>query len=75
MSTPLLKVKDLKKSYGDHQVLNGISYEIPEGKIVGLLGPNGCGKTSMIKSIVGLINDYEGEILIDGEHQGVHTKE
>ena len=48
MSTPLLKVKDLKKSYGDHQVLNGISYEIPEGKIVGLLGPNGCGKTSMI---------------------------
>ncbi len=75
MSTPLLKVKDLKKSYGDHQVLNGISYEIPEGKIVGLLGPNGCGKTSMIKSIVGLINDYEGEILIDGEHPGVHTKE
>lgn len=75
MSTPLLRVKDLKKSYGDHQVLNGISYEIPEGKIVGLLGPNGCGKTSMIKSIVGLINDYEGEILIDGEHPGVHTKE
>ena len=75
MSTPLLKVKDLKKSYGDHQVLNGISYEIPEGKIVGLLGPNGCGKTSMIKSIVGLINDYEGEILIDGEHPGVQTKE
>lgn len=75
MSTPLLKVKDLKKSYGDHQVLNGISYEIPEGKIVGLLGPNGCGKTSMIKSIVGLINDYEGEILIDGEHPDVHTKE
>lgn len=75
MSTPLLKVKDLKKSYGDHQVLNGISYEIPEGKIVGLLGPNGCGKTSMIKSIVGLINDYEGEILIDGQHPGVYTKE
>lgn len=75
MSTPLLKVKDLKKSYGDHQVLNGISYEIPEGKIVGLLGPNGCGKTSMIKSIVGLINDYEGEILIDGKHPGVYTKE
>lgn len=75
MSEPLLKVKNLKKSYGDHQVLNGISYEIPEGKIVGLLGPNGCGKTSMIKSIVGLINDYEGEILIDGEHPGVYTKE
>lgn len=75
MSTALLKVKNLQKSYGDHQVLKGVSYEIPEGKIVGLLGPNGCGKTSMIKSIVGLINDYEGEILIDGQHPGVYTKE
>ena len=75
MSNILLQVKDLKKSYGDHQVLKGLNYEIEEGKIVGLLGPNGCGKTSMIKSIVGLINDYQGEILIDGQKPGVYTKE
>lgn len=75
MSNTLLEIRDLKKSYGDHQVLNGISFDIKEGKIVGLLGPNGCGKTSMIKSIVGLINDYEGEIIIDGQHPGVYTKE
>ena len=74
MGNALLQVKDLKKSYGDHQVLNGINFKINPGMIVGLLGPNGCGKTSMIKSIVGLINDYEGEILIEGNHPGVESK-
>lgn len=74
MSETLLKVRDLKKSYGDHAVLKGVSYDIEQGKIVGLLGPNGCGKTSMIKSIVGLINDYEGKILINGKAPGVESK-
>ena len=74
MSETLLKVRDLKKSYGDHAVLKGVSYDIEQGKIVGLLGPNGCGKTSMIKSIVGLINDYEGQILINGKAPGVDSK-
>lgn len=70
----LLKVKDLRKSYGDYPVLKGVSYEIPRGKIIGLLGPNGCGKTSMIKSIVGLINDYDGTILVNGQKPGVESK-
>jgi ABC-2 type transport system ATP-binding protein len=74
MSETLLKVRDLKKSYGDHAVLKGVSYDIEQGKIVGLLGPNGCGKTSMIKSIVGLINDYEGKILVNGKEPGVESK-
>ncbi len=74
MGNTLLQVKDLKKSYGDQQVLNGISFKINPGMIVGLLGPNGCGKTSMIKSIVGLINDYEGDILIEGKKPGVESK-
>ena len=74
MSETLLKVRDLKKSYGDHAVLKGVSYDIEQGKIVGLLGPNGCGKTSMIKAIVGLINDYEGKILINGKEPGVESK-
>ncbi len=75
MSNSILQVKDLKKSYGDHVVLKGLTYNIGSGMIIGLLGPNGCGKTSMIKSIVGLINDYSGEILIDGQKPGVYTKE
>ena len=74
MSETLLKVRNLKKSYGKHQVLNGVSFDVPAGKIVGLLGPNGCGKTSMIKSIVGLINDYEGTIAINGKAPGVESK-
>lgn len=74
MSETLLKVRNLKKSYGSNQVLNGVSFDVPAGKIVGLLGPNGCGKTSMIKSIVGLINDYEGKILINGKAPGVESK-
>lgn len=74
MSETLLKVRDLKKSYGDHAVLKGVSYDVPQGKIVGLLGPNGCGKTSMIKAIVGLINDYEGKILVNGKAPGVESK-
>ena len=74
MSETLLKVRDLKKSYGDHAVLKGVSYDIAQGKIVGLLGPNGCGKTSMIKSIVGLINDYKVKILINGKAPGVESK-
>ncbi len=74
MSETLLKVRELKKSYGDTVVLKGVSYDIGQGKIVGLLGPNGCGKTSMLKSIVGLINDYEGTILINGQAPGVESK-
>ena len=71
---PLLEIKNLRKSYGSHEVLKGITFDIPKGQIVGLLGPNGCGKSSMIKSIVGLINDYEGEILVNGQAPGVESK-
>lgn len=74
MSEALLKVRNLKKSYGSHQVLHGVSFDVPKGSIVGLLGPNGCGKSSMIKVIVGLINDYEGEVLINGQKPGVESK-
>ena len=70
----LLEIKNLRKSYGSHEVLKGITFDIPKGQIVGLLGPNGCGKSSMIKSIVGLINDYQGEILINGQAPGVESK-
>ena len=41
MSNSILQVKDLKKSYGSHVVLKGLSYEIEQNKIIGLLGPNG----------------------------------
>lgn len=63
---PVLQITNLHKSYGSHSVLEGVSFCIPRGKIVGLLGPNGCGKSTIMKLIAGLIPLSKGEILIDG---------
>ncbi len=74
-NTPLIQVRDLKKSYDKKKlVLKGISFDLPKGKIVGLLGPNGCGKTTLIKVLTGIIHDYSGTVLIDSHKPGVYTK-
>ncbi len=70
----IIEVKDLKKSYGHNQVLRGLDLSYEQGQIIGLLGPNGCGKTSLIKILTGLIHDYEGTVLIDGQEPGIYTK-
>ncbi len=70
----IIKIEHLKKSYGRKSVLDDISLSLGENQIIGLLGPNGCGKTTLIKILTGLIKDYEGNIVIDGENPGVHTK-
>lgn len=64
----------MKKKYGNKEVLKGLNLTISSGQIVGLLGPNGCGKTTLIKTIVGLIKDYKGTILIDGNPPNTYTK-
>ncbi len=70
----IIEVKGLEKSYGRNQVLRGIDLSYEEGQVIGLLGPNGCGKTSLIKILTGLIHDYKGTVLIDGQAPGVYTK-
>ena len=70
----LVEIKNLTKSYGSKVVLEDISLTMPAGKIVGLMGPNGSGKTSLMKILTGMINDYSGEVLIDGQPVGPHTK-
>jgi len=63
----VLKVKNLRKKYRSHKVVNDVSLEVNSGEIVGLLGPNGAGKTTCFYMIVGLIPCDRGAILLDGE--------
>ena len=74
MESNLIQVSGLSKSYGDHLVLDGLTFSLPEGEIVGLFGPNGCGKTTLLKIMSGLIHDYKGSVLIDGKTPGEETK-
>jgi branched-chain amino acid transport system ATP-binding protein len=62
----LLQVKNLSCSYGNLEVVHGISLHVCVGEIVGLLGANGAGKSSLLKSIVGLLPPRQGQIFIDG---------
>ena len=70
----LLEIKNLSKSYGDKKVLKDINLVIEPGKIIGLLGKNGTGKSTLIKLINDLLTPSEGEILINGKNPGVESK-
>ena len=63
----LVEVKDLKKSYDLKEAVRGISFEIKDNEILGLLGPNGSGKTTTIGMMLGLLKPSSGEIIIDGK--------
>ena len=71
----LLECKNLCKSYDDKQVLKDINLKIAKGKIIGLLGKNGTGKTTLIKLINDLLTPTSGEILINGKKPGIESKE
>jgi ABC-2 type transport system ATP-binding protein len=70
----ILTTKNLKKYFSGKAALDGIDLDIPLGKIVGLLGPNGSGKTTFIKIAAGILRQSGGVILIDGKVPGVYTK-
>ncbi len=73
MSTPVLTCKGLSKSYGTRRVLENVNMCIPSGKIIGLLGPNGCGKSTFLKLVTGLLTPDSGEIEICGEPRSDKT--
>jgi len=62
----LLQVRNLRAGYGSLEVVHGVSLHVCRGEIVGLLGANGAGKTSLLKSLVGLLPPRQGEVLVDG---------
>lgn len=71
----ILECKNLTKAYQkNYAVLKDFNLEIPAGKIVGLLGPNGCGKSTLIKLIAGLLQPNSGEIIVGGYEVGEKSK-
>ncbi len=63
----MLKIENLKKSFGDKDVLKGVSLSVPEKSIFGFIGKNGAGKTTTMKTILGLMKADEGRIFVNGE--------
>lgn len=70
----LLKLEHVFKAYDRLRVLDDVSFEVEAGSITGLLGPNGCGKTTTMKIIAGLIGTYDGAVQVDGMAPGLETK-
>lgn len=63
----MLKVENVTKKYGNLTAVNNLSFEVKDGEIFGLLGLNGAGKTTTFRMILGLLDDYVGNITIDGK--------
>lgn len=63
----MLKVENLHVSYGGIQALQGISIEVPDGKIISLLGANGAGKSTTLRTIMGIVKANKGSVLFNGE--------
>lgn len=70
----ILQADSVKKSYFTKPVLGGVSLEIQDGSILGLLGPNGSGKTTFLKIIAGLLHASSGDIRVCGQSIGLETK-
>jgi phospholipid/cholesterol/gamma-HCH transport system ATP-binding protein len=65
---PLLDVRDLHVEFARHEVLRGITLSIPRGQTVAVIGESGCGKTVLLKSLIGLVAPSRGEVLFDGQN-------
>ena len=62
----MLEIKGLRSYYGESEILHGIDLAVPDGKIVALVGRNGVGKTTTLKSVMGLVKAPEGDVFLDG---------
>ncbi len=69
-----IEIENLTKAFGTKVALDGVTLSLEKGQIVGLLGPNGSGKTTMIKILTGLLTPNSGEVRINGMKPGVETK-
>ena len=67
MTESILQIKDLRKSFGDNEILKGISLDVKQGEVVVILGSSGCGKSTLLRCINGLETIQGGDILLDGK--------
>ena len=74
MENPVLTAHGLVKRYGSTNALDGLDLELPQGQIIGLLGPNGSGKTTFMKLAAGVLTPTQGSIQICGQPIGPDTK-
>ncbi|MCF0240037.1 MAG: amino acid ABC transporter ATP-binding protein [Streptococcus gallolyticus] len=63
----MLEISDLKKSYGEHNVLDNLSFSVDEGEVLVILGPSGCGKSTLLRCINGLESIQSGVVSLEGE--------
>ena len=64
----ILTFKNVNAGYGRVRILNDLSFEVKKGEVYGVIGPNGCGKTTMFNALIGLIIPTHGEIIYDGKN-------
>ena len=68
----MITIKNVNKSFGDHQVLTDVSLEVPKSNVIALIGPSGAGKSTLIRTINALEPVDNGEITVDGT--SIHDK-
>jgi phospholipid/cholesterol/gamma-HCH transport system ATP-binding protein len=71
----MIEIKEVHKSFGNNQVLNGVDLNINQGETIVILGRSGCGKSVLLKHIIGLMKPDKGQIFIDGEEITAYSYE
>jgi len=66
----VIKIKDVRFSYGSKEILRGVDVHIQKGKLTGILGPNGCGKSTLLKNMLGYLKKDSGEIYVGNKELG-----
>ena len=66
--TNVLEIRHLSKSFGKNRVLHDINLQVKKGTVLGLMGENGAGKSTMMKCLFGVYSMDEGDVLLDGKH-------
>lgn len=67
-NSPAIFIKNLRKSYGENEVLKDINLEVYPGQVIGYIGPNGAGKSTTVKILTGLLPDFDGDVEILGQN-------